>query len=55
MAYSNTGTIGASDADILISLTDGHEADAPDYVKAMRERLPRSFPERTSRSCPPTS
>ncbi len=44
MAYSNTGTIGASDADILISLTDGHEADAPDYVKAMRERLPRKFP-----------
>ncbi len=44
MAYSNTGTIGASDADILISLTDGHETDAPDYVKAMRERLPRKFP-----------
>ena len=33
MAYSNTGTIGASDADILISLTDGHEADAPSYVE----------------------
>ena len=44
MAYSNTGTIGASDADILISLTDGHEADAPSYVKSMRETLPRKFP-----------
>ncbi len=44
MAYSNTGTIGASDADILISLTDGREADAPGYVKTMREMLPRKFP-----------
>jgi len=44
MAYSNTGTIGASDADILITLADGREADAPGYVKAMRETLPRKFP-----------
>ncbi len=44
MAYSNTGTIGASDADILVTLADGREADAPDYVKAMRESLPRRFP-----------
>ncbi|MGA9848831.1 MAG: efflux RND transporter permease subunit [Roseiarcus sp.] len=44
MAYSNTGTIGASDADILISLNDGHEADAPGYIKAMRATLPRKFP-----------
>ena len=29
MAYSNTGTIGASDADILITLKDGREAEAP--------------------------
>ncbi len=43
MAYSNTGTIGASDADILISLGDGREAEAPGYVKALRETLPRKF------------
>ena len=47
MAYSNTGTIGASDADILITLKDGREAEAPDYVKAMRETLPRQFPGTT--------
>ena len=44
MAYSNTGTIGASDADILITLKDGREAEAPGYVKALRETLPGKFP-----------
>jgi multidrug efflux pump subunit AcrB len=44
MAYSNTGTIGASDADILITLHDGREAEAPRYIKAMREQLPGQFP-----------
>src|ERR1700722_16930705 len=47
MAYSNTGSIGASDADILITLNDGREAEAPGYVKAMRERLPSRFPGTT--------
>jgi multidrug efflux pump subunit AcrB len=47
MAYSNTGSIGASDADILITLNDGREAEAPDYVKAMREQLPGQFPGTT--------
>src|SRR5271163_807843 len=44
MAYSNTGTIGASDADILVTLKDGREAEAPEYVKALREALPGQFP-----------
>jgi multidrug efflux pump subunit AcrB len=44
MAYSNTGTIGAADADILISLNEGRQADAPDYIKTLRETLPRKFP-----------
>ena len=47
MAYSNTGTIGASDADILITLKDGREAEAPGYVKALREALPGKFPGTT--------
>jgi multidrug efflux pump subunit AcrB len=47
MAYSNTGTIGASDADILITLNDGRESEAPGYVSAMRESLPRQFPGTT--------
>ena len=47
MAYSNTGSIGASDADILITLNDGREAEAPGYVKAMREQLLSQFPGTT--------
>jgi multidrug efflux pump subunit AcrB len=43
MAYNNSGTIGVEDADILISLKP-HHAPTADYVRAMRERLPRMFP-----------
>jgi multidrug efflux pump subunit AcrB len=43
MAYNNSGTIGVQDADILISLKSNH-APTQDYVKAMREQLPRQFP-----------
>ncbi len=43
MAYNNSGTIGVEDADILISLNPNH-APTADYVKTMREHLPRQFP-----------
>ena len=43
MAYDNSGTIGVEDADILITLKPGH-APTADYVKTMREQLPRLFP-----------
>src|SRR3977135_1739371 len=43
MAYNNSGTIGTEDADILISLKPNH-APTEDYVKTMREQLPRQFP-----------
>jgi multidrug efflux pump subunit AcrB len=43
MAYNNSGTIGVEDADILISLKSNH-APTADYVRTMRERLPRMFP-----------
>jgi multidrug efflux pump subunit AcrB len=43
MAYNNSGTIGVEDADILITLNPNH-APTADYVKTMRERLPRQFP-----------
>src|SRR5580700_11175930 len=43
MAYNNSGTIGVQDADILISLKPKH-APTDDYVKTMREQLPRQFP-----------
>ena len=41
-AYSNTGTIGPEDADILISLAEGH-APTASYVKRLRTELPRRF------------
>ncbi|MGO9593582.1 MAG: efflux RND transporter permease subunit [Steroidobacteraceae bacterium] len=44
--YNNTGTIGESDGDIQISLNQGH-APTANYVKVLRERLPRRFPSMT--------
>jgi multidrug efflux pump subunit AcrB len=46
MAYSNTGTIGPEDADVLISLKADHGPTA-DYVKQLRARLPQEFPGST--------
>ena len=43
MAYNNSGAIGVEDADILITLKPDH-APTADYVKRMREELPRQFP-----------
>jgi multidrug efflux pump subunit AcrB len=43
LSYSNSGVIGANDADILISLNEGHRPTA-DYVRALRAQLPKSFP-----------
>src|SRR4029077_5619245 len=43
MGYNNSGTIGVEDADILVSLKPNH-APTADYVRTMREGLPRSFP-----------
>jgi CzcA family heavy metal efflux pump len=41
--YNNTGTIGEQDGDIQIALNDGHHP-TPDYVRQMREQLPREYP-----------
>ena len=41
--YSNSGTVGESDADVLISLTHDHRPTA-DYVRELRQSLPRQFP-----------
>ncbi|HUD52530.1 efflux RND transporter permease subunit [Parvibaculum sp.] len=45
-AYNATGTIGPQDGDILIALSEGHRPTA-DYVRMLRERLPREFPTAT--------
>jgi multidrug efflux pump subunit AcrB len=46
MTYNNTGVIGPQDGDIQIKLKEGHRPTA-DYVKELRERLPRAFPGMT--------
>ncbi len=43
LTYSNSGPTGANDADIYITLKDGHHPTAS-YVRALRRRLPGDFP-----------
>ncbi len=52
MIYNNTGTAGLQDADIFITLNQNHHRTA-DYVRTMREILPRLFPEVTFSYPPP--
>ncbi len=42
-SYSNSGTIGTSDAEILVNLTEDHHPTET-YVHKLRENLPRQFP-----------
>ena len=46
LTYGNSGTIGSSDADVLITLTSDHGPTA-DYVRTLREKLPQQFPGMT--------
>jgi multidrug efflux pump subunit AcrB len=41
--HATSGLFGAGDADILVSLKEDHSPTA-DYVRTLRERLPRDFP-----------
>jgi multidrug efflux pump subunit AcrB len=43
LSYSNSGTIGSGDAEILGSLQPKHHPTA-DYVARLREELPKEFP-----------
>jgi multidrug efflux pump subunit AcrB len=51
LTYNNTGVIGTQDGDIQIALRKGHRPTA-DYVRELREVLPREFPD-TVFSFPP--
>lgn len=42
-SYSNSGTIGTSDAEVLVSLAKDHHP-TEEYVHHLRETLPRKFP-----------
>src|SRR6185312_8055305 len=52
MIYNNTGTAGLQDSDIFITLNEKHSRTA-DYVRTLRERLPRLFPTVTFSYPPP--
>ena len=43
VTYGTSGTVGSSDADVLISLKPGHSATSK-YVHILRRDLPREFP-----------
>jgi multidrug efflux pump subunit AcrB len=44
VAYSDTATVGPFDGEILVSLKPGEHRSTWDYVREMRRRLPRQFP-----------
>ncbi|PWT79859.1 MAG: RND transporter [Acidobacteria bacterium] len=44
--YNRSGLTGAADADILVSLKEKHHKTA-DYVRTLRDKLPREFPGAT--------
>ena len=44
LSYSNSGTFGTSDAEILVQLKDDRKKSTFAYVKELREKLPRQFP-----------
>ncbi|HET6389000.1 efflux RND transporter permease subunit [Hyphomicrobium sp.] len=45
-SYNNTGMIGPQDGDIQIALNEGHRP-TPEYVKILRDELPKRFPGAT--------
>ncbi len=44
LSYSNSGVIGTSDAEILISLNPEHHHPTAQYVRRLRRELPSRFP-----------
>jgi multidrug efflux pump subunit AcrB len=46
LAYSTSAPIGPGDADIFVNLTSTHKPTA-DYVRALRSKLPASYPSST--------
>ncbi len=46
LSYSNSAPIGPADADIMVSLSEGHRPTAQ-YVHDLRLRLPQEFPGAT--------
>jgi len=51
LTYNNTGVVGTQDGDVQIALRKDHRSTA-DYVRELRQQLPRQFPD-TVFSFPP--
>ena len=47
LAFSDSVTLGPFDGEILVSLKPGEHRSTWDYVREMRRRLPREFPDLT--------
>src|SRR5262249_1319843 len=43
LSYNNSGTVGPADADIIVSLKEGHRP-TEEYIRKLRQRLPEAFP-----------
>src|SRR5881392_2929051 len=44
LSYSNSGTIGTSDAEILVQLKEERGKSTASYINDLREKLPQRFP-----------
>ena len=44
LSYSNSGVIGTSDAEVLISLNPEHHHPTAGYIRKLRRELPQRFP-----------
>jgi multidrug efflux pump subunit AcrB len=47
LAYSDSGTVGSFDGEVLISLKPGEHHPTWDYVRQLRKKLTRDYPEMT--------
>jgi multidrug efflux pump subunit AcrB len=54
LMHSSSGVLGANDGDVLVSLRKKHHPTA-EYIRTLRQKLPREFPGRRSTFCLPTS
>jgi multidrug efflux pump subunit AcrB len=44
LSYSNSGTVGTGDAEILVGLNPEHHHSTNGYIRKLRAELPRQFP-----------
>jgi len=44
LSYSNSGVIGTSDAELMVGLNPEHHHPTAEYIRTLREELPKRFP-----------